>query len=81
MDKPEPGVLPEALVRAIGVEALEDALEGVRRDARAVVVDGDDDLIAQGLAVRRRHAARSAQRDSHLAARPRERAGVVDADW
>ena len=51
--KSEPGILSEALARAIGVEALENALEGVRRDSRAVVVDRDDDLIARRLAVRR----------------------------
>ena len=43
----EPGVLSEALVRAVGVEALEDALERMGGDARPVVVDDDLDAVAR----------------------------------
>ena len=43
--QPEAGVLAETLARPIGVEALENALERMRRDAGAVVVDGDEDTL------------------------------------
>ncbi len=43
----EPGILAEALVRPVGVEALEDFLERVRLDAGPVIVDDDLDLVAQ----------------------------------
>ena len=44
------GVLPEALMRPVGVEALEDALHRLRLDARPVIVDRDLDRVAQPLA-------------------------------
>src|SRR5262249_53059821 len=61
------GVLAEALVRAVGVEALEYLLHGVRVDARPVVVDRDLDLVAQIPAG-----------NPHGAAKRRERARIVD---
>ena len=42
----EPGVLAEILLRPVGIEALEDALEILRRDAGALILDGDLDLVA-----------------------------------
>ena len=42
----EAGILAEALVRPIGVEALEDLLERIGLDARPLVVDDDLDLAA-----------------------------------
>src|SRR6476661_5633008 len=42
--KAEPGVLPEILLRPVGVEALEDALEIFLGNARALVLDGDLDF-------------------------------------
>src|SRR5581483_8199892 len=57
----EAGVLAESLVRPIGVEALEDALQGVLANARTIVVDQDLDLGADAPAG-----------DAHLAARSRE---------
>ena len=41
----EAGVLSEAVVRAVGVEALEHLVDRVRLDARTVVVDDDLDLV------------------------------------
>ena len=61
------GVLAEALMRPVGVEALEDAFHGVRLDARSVVVDGDFDRVAQ-----------PPRRDVHGAVLRRERARVFD---
>ena len=43
----EAGILAEALVRPVGVEALEDLLEARRADAGPVVLDDDLDLVAQ----------------------------------
>ena len=63
----EPGILPEALMRPVGVEALEDLLERVRADAGAVVVDHDLDLVLE-----------PAAGDAHGAAGRRERARIVD---
>ena len=40
----EAGILPEVLVRPVGVEALENLLDRFRPDARPVVVDDDFDL-------------------------------------
>ena len=40
----EAGILSKALMRPVGVEALEDALQRVVADAGAVVVDHDLDL-------------------------------------
>ena len=62
----EARVLAESLVRPVGVEALEDALERVGGNARAVVVD--DDLVA---ASRRRARSQRTQVDAHAAPRPR----------
>ena len=59
--QPEAGILPEALMRPIGVEALENLLHGVRIDAGAVVVDGELDLALE-----------TAAGDPHGAARRRE---------
>src|SRR4051812_6868162 len=44
--QPEAGILPEARLRPVGVEALEHALEGMRRDAGPVVLDGDVNVAA-----------------------------------
>ena len=63
----EAGILAEPLVWPVGVEALEDALEGMRRDAGTVVVDDGLDLVAD-----------APQRDAHLAALRRERPGILD---
>ena len=41
----EPRILAEALMRAIGIEALEHLLEGVGSDAWAVIVDQDLDVV------------------------------------
>src|SRR5713101_6577582 len=65
--KPEAGVLAEALVRPVGVEALEDLLHRIRADAGAVVVDHDLDLVAEAAAI---HA--------HGAVGRRERARIGD---
>jgi len=48
--EPQPGILAKALMRPVGVEALEDALERVLADARAVVVDHDLDFGAHAAA-------------------------------
>ncbi len=50
IDKPKPGILAEPLLRPVGVEALEYALQRVRRDAGTVVLDLDDDLVSLRLA-------------------------------
>src|SRR3954452_4590384 len=42
--EPETGILAEALMRPVGVEALEDTLQGVLANARTVIVDRDLDL-------------------------------------
>src|SRR5882757_1063745 len=39
--KTEPRILAEALLRPVGVEALEDLLERIRANAGAVVLDDD----------------------------------------
>ena len=65
--KPKAGVLPEALLRSIGVEAVEDLVDGVRPDARTGVVDQDLDRVPHALAGH-----------LHDRARGREGAGVVD---
>ena len=41
----KPGILAEALMRPVGVEAIKNLVEGVRPDARPVVVDDDLDLV------------------------------------
>ena len=51
--KAEAGILAEALMRPVGVEALEDLLERVGPHARPVVIDDDLDLVAQPPAGRR----------------------------
>ena len=61
----EAGVLAKALMRTVGVEALEDALQRVVANARTVIVDHDLDLGA--------HAAAG---DAHLAAGLGERLRV-----
>src|SRR6185437_5558305 len=61
------GILPEALMRPISVEALEDLVQRFGTNARAVVVDHDLHLVFQPAAC---HA--------HSAAGRRERAGIVD---
>ncbi len=63
--EPEAGVLAEALMRPVGVEALEDPLQRVLADAGPVIVDHDLDL-----------AARAAADDAHLVARLGERLRV-----
>src|ERR1700756_5078854 len=55
--EPEAGVLAKTLMRPVGVEALEHALQRVGADAGAVVVDHDLDL-----------GAHAAAEDAHLAA-------------
>ena len=65
--QPQSGILTEALVRSIGVEALEDLFAHVVAHARPVVVDIDFDLIAQPPAG-----------DAHRAAGRRERTRVLD---
>src|SRR5262245_35868303 len=65
--QPKSGVLTEILLRAIRVEALEDFLECVGPDSRAIVLDRDLDRAFGPAAL---HAHDSAGR--------RERAGVVD---
>src|SRR5215471_4986342 len=60
----EPRVLAKALVRPIGVEPLEHALQRVGTDSRSVVVDHDLDLRAH-----------TAAEDAHLAAGLREGLG------
>ena len=39
IDRPKPGILPEALFRPVGIEALEDLIQRFRPDAGPVVVD------------------------------------------
>ena len=63
--------------RPVGVEALENPLEGVRRDARAVVVDRDDDPVVRRIAYPAACRARG-EANAHLAARLGKGAGVVD---
>ena len=63
----EAGILPEALIRPVGVEALEDLIQGFRADARTVIVDHDLDLVLE-----------PAAGDAHGAAGGGERAGIVD---
>src|SRR6476619_6610687 len=65
--KTEPGVLPKALVGPVGVEALEDALHRLGRDAGAIVIDRDLDRTAQ-----------PPRGDANPAVRRRERARVLD---
>src|SRR6202043_1844803 len=55
--QPQPGILPETLMRPVGVEALEDFLQRILANPRPVVVDHDFDF--------RSHAAAE---DPHLAA-------------
>ncbi len=74
----EAGILAKTFDRTVGVEALEDALQRVRRDAGAVVLDFDDDSlggrrIGVDVAV-----ALPAQANADLPSGFRERAGVVD---
>ncbi len=40
----EAGIGPEAVLRTVGIEALEDALEIVRPDARSAIVDAELDI-------------------------------------
>src|SRR5262249_57845850 len=63
----EAGILAKALLRPVGIEALENLLQRVRADAGAVVVHRDLDLAAQAPADH-----------PHGAARRRERARIVD---
>src|SRR3990170_6933188 len=42
--EPEPGVLAETLLRTVGIETLEDALDILRRNARSFVLDRDLNL-------------------------------------
>src|SRR5258708_18786434 len=65
--EPKPRILPEALVRPVGVEALENLLQRLGSHARPIVVDRDLDPLLQPPAG-----------DAHAAARRRERAGIVD---
>ena len=44
IDSPRPEFWPKALMRPVGVEALEDPLQRIVADARPVVVDHDLDL-------------------------------------
>ena len=67
--KSEAGILSKSVVGAIGIEALENALERVRRDARAVVLDREhDSLRVLGVAAGRAWLA--AEMDSDFAAGP-----------
>ena len=73
----EPGILAEALVGPIGVETLENPLEGMGGNARPIVVDADLETVARRL-VRGLAGPRAAQRDPDLAARRGEGARIVD---
>ena len=42
----EAGILAEVLLRPVGVEALENLLDRLRRYARPIVVDNDFDLVS-----------------------------------
>ena len=68
--QPESGILAKALMRPVGVEALEDALQRVLADSGAVIVDHDFDL--------RAHAAAG---DAHLAAGLGEGLRIRRAGW
>ena len=57
------GILAETLVRTIRIEPLENPLQRVRPDSRAIVVDDDLDAVLE-----------SAAEDADGAARRRERA-------
>src|SRR5438552_429375 len=65
--QPEPGILSEALLRPVGVEAVEDFFERIGSNARTVIVDHDLDLVAQPPADH-----------PNVAGLRRERARVVD---
>ena len=43
----ETGILPEALMRPVGIEALENLIDGVGPDAGTVIVHDDLDLVLQ----------------------------------
>ena len=61
------GILPETLIRAVSVEALENLIECFRLDAGSIIVDHNLNLVFQPPAV-----------NAHGAARRRERARIVD---
>ena len=61
----EARVLAKALMRPVGVETLEHALQRIGPDAGAVIIDNDLDVVAQ-----------AAAKDAHLAAGLRERLRV-----
>src|SRR5262245_45036383 len=63
----EPGILAEALLRSVGIEALENAFQILRRNARTVVLDRDLNLASHALRL-----------DRHAAVRRREGDGVVE---
>ena len=63
----ETGILAEALLRPVGIEALENPLQVLRRNAGAFVLDRDLNLIADALRL-----------DRHATARRREGDGVVE---
>src|SRR3954465_7314181 len=65
--KAEAGILAERLMRAVGVETLENLINRIGIDARPIVVDNDLDLVLQPPAV-----------DAHGAADRRERARIGD---
>src|SRR4029077_11169469 len=63
----ETRILAEALLRPVGIEALENPLQILRRNARAFVLDRDLNLVAHALRL-----------DRHAAPRRREGDGVVE---
>src|SRR5262249_57515340 len=63
----EPGILAEALLRSVGIEALENAFQVFRRNARTVVLDRDLNLAPHALRL-----------DRHAAVSRREGDGVVE---
>src|SRR5579863_8629617 len=64
----EAGILAKALIGTIGVEALENTLQGMRRHAGAIVLDRDDDPLALVVKFVVRIAAEATQADPDLAA-------------
>src|SRR5512144_3305713 len=63
----EPGILAEALLRPVGIEALENPFQIFRWNARAFVLDRDLNLVPHALRL-----------DRHAAAWRREGDGVVE---
>ena len=76
--EPKARVLAEALIRPIGIKALENAFERVRRDPGTVIIDGDDNAVEGLLSFRLGPSRRPLERDSHDAAGFGKGAGVVN---